>query len=77
MLNVKGNFKSKYLNNDTFLQCQKCLNGLLESQQHIIDCDRLETKPNINYNDLFCADMKKVKEALAKFQLAWDEWQEI
>ena len=35
MLNVQGNFKSKYLNNDTFLQCQKCLNGLLESQQHI------------------------------------------
>ena len=34
-------------------------------------------QPNINYNDLFCADMKKVKEALAKFQLAWDEWQEI
>ena len=76
MLNVKGNFKNKYLNNDTFLQCQKCLSGILESQQHIIDCDVLKSKPNMNYNDLFCADMQKVKEALEKFQIAWNEWQE-
>ena len=76
MLNVKGNFKNKYLNNDTFLQCQKCLSGILESQEHIIDCDIFETKPDINYNDIFCDDMQKVKTALTEFQKAWNEWQE-
>ena len=52
------------------------LSGILESQEHIIDCDIFETKPDINYNDIFCDDMQKVKTALTEFQKAWNEWQE-
>ena len=71
MLNVKKNFPHHYENN---LFCQHCPNNKLQSQEHIPLCDVLNEKVQLKYENLLGSNLSKIKIALEKYQIAWDQW---
>ena len=73
MLNVKSNFSHKYQDNDMLLLCQQCTDNSLETQEHVIVCDGLKEKVNVNYSDLFSQNLDKVKSALIGYMSAWNQ----
>ena len=79
MLNVKENFRQKYLNETESLYCQHCKNietstKQIQSQEHILVCDSLEEKVQVEYKDLFSLNMDKVKTALEGYKVAWNQF---
>ena len=73
MLDVRDNFKQLYGNDTNSLICLKCPDGVLESQEHVINCGMSKEKSNVNYRDLFSSNLKKVKVALTGYMTAWNE----
>ena len=73
ILNVKANFPHMYANDQDPLNCENCPEGVLDTQEHIVLCDGLKKKVNINYNDLFSSNIDIIKEALTAFEVAWNQ----
>ena len=76
MLNVRANFKHKYLNQVELLYCQHCQKkgvNQIQTQEHILICEGLEQKVDIQYNDLFSLNLSIVNVALEGFKVAWDQ----
>ena len=73
MLDVRTNFKNKYLYKGESLQCQLCDDGQLETQSHIAECKALGNNVDIVYNDLFSPNLDIVKDNITKFEVAWSE----
>ena len=77
MLDVRSNFSHLYSNDENFLNCQYCSTDKIQTQEHIIYCEKIsqsEEIVNINYADLLNSDLKRVKSALIKYQESWQEW---
>ena len=55
------------------IKCEQCIDGLLDTQEHIPLCNGLNKKVDINYKDLFSSNLDIAKEALIGFEVAWTE----
>ena len=67
MLEVKGNFRSKYSDINCSLGCNK-----EETQQHLTECEKIIEnfeKVNMEYEDIF-STVSKQKAVIKKFQEA-------
>ena len=77
MLDVKTNFKNKYITNSVKLPeaiyCSFCLSDSIEDQEHIIDCEAFEQPYKIRYTDLFSQDLKIVAENIKKYEALWKQ----
>ena len=75
MLDVKMNFRDKYRNDDTLLQCDLCSNGDLDDQSHVIQCSALVKNQNtqFDYNTLFSENLVILKKAITEYEAAWNE----
>ena len=75
----KANFSNKYFGNIFCPLSCKDQNGQLspDSQQHLLDCDidryidaeTLRKKQQINYNDLFCESIQKMKNMISIYKI--------
>ena len=74
MLDVRKNFKNKFMNNMTCPACQ----SHTDTQQDILKCSALNPVQNqIKYGDLFSTDLNLVKATLKKYQLLWKKRETI
>ena len=74
MLDVRKNFKNKFMNN---MACPVC-HSHTDTQQEILKCSALNSVPNqIKYADLFSNDLSLAKSALKKYQLLWKKREKL
>ena len=75
MLDVKVNFKNKFISNNLKLPeaiyCSYCSTNTIEDQQHVIECSAFTQPHKINYVDLFSSSTKTVAESIQKFEAIW------
>ena len=79
MLEVKMNFKEKYLNNDQLLLCKLCENDDLDEQSHFTRCSAVKNNQNLqfNYSNLFSQDINILKIAISQFEASWNEMSKL
>ena len=74
MLEVRKNFERQFENNMT---CQLCFSHT-ETQQAILTCSALNSKPNqTNYNHLFSNNLKVAEKALNEYKKLWNKRQKL
>ena len=75
MLDVKTNYRNKYLHESTSLQCDECKSGQEDDQVHVTLCSALKCNQDLqlDYNKLFSKDLDIVKNAIATFEVSWRE----
>ena len=63
MLEVKMNFKEKYLNNDKLLLCKLCENDDLDEQSHVTLCPAVKNNQNLQF--------------ISQFEASWNEMSKL
>ena len=81
MLDVRNNFKQKYLKNkniseDEVLACQLCKNHL-DTEENILQCPVLKNDKDLKFEDLFSENMDQVSIVLKEFKKLWRKRQNI
>ena len=74
MLEVRNNYKAKYSKSAQNLQeklsCPLCSEHL-DNEENIFQCEKLGTKSDIQFEDLFSKNIDKVSKALKYFNKLW------
>ena len=77
MLDVKDNFRNKFISDTTKLPeavyCTYCTTNSIEDQQHVIECSAFQQPYEMNYADLFSSNTETVAKSIQKFEEIWKQ----